>query len=98
MSTASRTAWVAVPEPSVPTTIELNMTPPFAGGAAAAGGRWGGIISAGGRQRPRALASRAPRLCGDERRARADLFLGLVGTNGRAQVAAVGASLRRDRR
>src|SRR5436190_21218811 len=31
MSTASRTAWLAVSEPSVPTTIELNMIPPSGG-------------------------------------------------------------------
>ena len=56
MSTASRTAWVAVSEPSVPTTIELNMLPP-SGDWSKAGPATGGAIIAASRAWQFAAAS-----------------------------------------
>src|SRR5438309_3400313 len=99
MSTASRTAWVAVSEPSVPTTIELNMTPLFAGGSPS---RWRPV---GRHHIPRRaalpasrLTARAPTLSAHELRTRPDLLLRLVGAHGGAQAAPLGARPPADRR
>src|SRR5436190_9295469 len=98
MSMASRTAWLAVSEPSVPTTIELNMIPlrlsRFGPLWPARADHTGARPAAGAE---RFAVQRRNRLLDWRRepRARDHLLLGLVGAHGRARAAALGACRRR---